>query len=89
LGNRRTQTDAEGQVTRYQYDSLNRLTAVTANYVDGGPSDAETNVTTSYAYNALGQRTAVTDPRSKVTHYTYGCISMSRGRTLKFARANG
>ena len=64
-------TDAHSQVTRREYDAAGRLSAVTTNYVYGGPEDAQTNLRTSYTYNALGAYTHVTDPLNHTTVYTY------------------
>ena len=71
VGNRVSLTDAEGVVTRYEYDGLNRLTGVVENYVDGGPVDQETNVHTTYGYDAAGNRTSVTDGNDHATTYEY------------------
>lgn len=65
LDNKLTKTDAETVVTRYQYDTLNRLT--TLNFVEGGPTNAETNVHTTVVYDALGRQTEVIDPRGNLS----------------------
>jgi len=52
-------TDADGLVTRYVYDGLNRLVEI--QYPDA---------IVEYAYDALGRRTAMTDTTG-VTTYTY------------------
>jgi RHS repeat-associated protein len=59
LGYRTVVTDANGSVTRYSYDGLNRLISV--QYPDS-------NV--QYAYDALGNRMAMTDTLG-VTRYEY------------------
>jgi YD repeat-containing protein len=55
----RTVTDGKGHTATYGYDALDRLTSVA--YAPGGP-------TVSYAYNADGDLTTLTDP-SGVTTY--------------------
>jgi RHS repeat-associated protein len=71
LGNREFMIDAEGVETRYEYDDLNRLVAVTENYAQGQGSDQETNVRTSYGYDAVGNRTVITNARAYTTTYGY------------------
>ena len=63
LGNRLTSEDAETTITRFAYDTLNRLITTTQNYVDQGPVNNETNVTTIVSYDALGRRTQMVDGR--------------------------
>lgn len=55
-------TDPEGRVKHVEYDALGRPLAVTKNYVAGAGNSADTNVTTSFAYDLLGNRLSVTDP---------------------------
>jgi YD repeat-containing protein len=73
LGNLLETTDANGVVTRYEYDALNRQTAVILNYQPGIQADAETNVRYEFAYNAVGNRTSVRDPNGNVTHLWIRC----------------
>jgi YD repeat-containing protein len=75
LSNRVAVTDARGIETRYDYDTLGRLVEVTEHYSDTGPTDHETNVTTSYGYDVLGNRTVVTDANGHATTYTYDDLS--------------
>ncbi|MBA3531694.1 MAG: RHS repeat protein, partial [Ardenticatenales bacterium] len=77
-GHRLTVTDAKGRVARSEYDRLGRLTRQIANYVEGAGSDSDTNVTTEYEYDALGQRTLVRDALGAETRYGYDAV----GRTL-------
>jgi YD repeat-containing protein len=65
------------RVITYTYDDLYRL--VDADYSTGEQFE--------YDYDAVGNRTVHTQTLTSttVTTYTYGCISVSRGRTLKFA----
>ncbi len=74
LGRRAVMTDANGVATKYEYDLLGRLTAVVENYKPGQPSDSQTNVRTEYAYNALGNRTVITDARGNATRYGYDAL---------------
>ncbi|MBK1707282.1 RHS repeat protein [Halochromatium glycolicum] len=60
-----TLTDAEGTVTRYEYDTASGdLTHVIED--SGGLA-----LTTRYGYDAVGNRTQVTDPRGHQTIYEY------------------
>ena len=70
LGNRTVITDARGTVTTYGYDARSRLIAVTENDT-GGAGDYQTNVTTQYAYDGVGNRTVVTDANNYATTYVY------------------
>ena len=83
LGNRLTMTDAELTVTKFEYDTLNRLITTTMNYVQAGPSDHDTNVTTVVAYDALSRRTSVVDGRDKPTSFGYDKL----GRTIAITDA--
>ncbi|HNQ75130.1 MAG TPA: RHS repeat-associated core domain-containing protein, partial [Pseudothauera hydrothermalis] len=60
-GNLQTLTRTLGQVTQFQYDALNRLTAQT---------DAELGLT-SFEYDRNNRITQVTDPRGLVTQWQY------------------
>jgi len=71
LGNRTVMTDGNGVVTRYEYDLLSRLTAVVENYRPGELADHRTNVRTEYGYDALGNRTVITDANGHAAHYEY------------------
>jgi PKD repeat protein len=70
------------RVITYTYDHLYRLT----------DADYSTGESFEYGYDAVGNRQALTETLggSQTVHaYQYGCISMSRGRTLKFGGARG
>jgi YD repeat-containing protein len=60
-GNRATATDQLGRTTTFGYDARNRLTSV--DYSDAGTADV------SYAYDADGHRTSMTDGTG-TTSYT-------------------
>jgi RHS repeat-associated protein len=53
------------------YDRLGRRTSVITNYVSGGPVDDQTNMTTSYTYDALARLVMETDPAGVMTKSFY------------------
>ena len=55
-------TDPENRVKHVDYDALGRPLSVTRNYLPGAGEDADTNVTTAFSYDLLGNRLSVTDP---------------------------
>lgn len=71
LDNLISETDANGVVTHYEYDALKRVIAVVRNYRPGVQPDAHTNVRVSYAYDAAGNRIAVTDANGHSTRFEY------------------
>ncbi len=75
LGNRVVLTDANGLVTRYGFDTLSRLISVTENYSATGPVNNQTNVTTRYDYDPLGNRTTLTDALNHATTYQYDALN--------------
>ena len=70
----KTETDAEGNVTRYSYDEAGNIIAVL---------DAE-NHTTRYEYDAMNRRTAVIDATGYRTETTYNL----RGEVVAVKNAN-
>ncbi len=72
-------TDPEGRVKHVEYDALGRPLAVTKNYVAGAGNSADTNVTTSFAYDLLGNRLSVTDPEG----YQFAAEYDLQGRLVK------
>lgn len=74
-GNRTSVTDANTIATKFGYDKLSRLISVTENYVQGGATDNQTNVRTQYTYDALGNRTNITDGLSHPTSFTYDTLN--------------
>ena len=64
-----TATDPAGVVTQYTYDSptAGDVTRVVRAYVSGGPSDHQTNVTTTSTYDGYGEVLTATDPLGGVT----------------------
>ncbi|MCI5189801.1 MAG: hypothetical protein D3905_08375, partial [Candidatus Electrothrix sp. AS4_5] len=72
-------TDPEGKVKHIEYDSLGRPLEVTQNYVAGGAEDSDTNVSTSFSYDLLGNRLSVTDPEG----YAFKAEYDLQGRLVK------
>ncbi len=67
--------NAETYVTDYTYDDLNRLATI-----------IDTSGTTSYTYDAVGNRASVTYPNGNATSYTYdGLNRLTRLETLDAA----
>jgi RHS repeat-associated protein len=68
-----TETDPRGIVTQYTYDTptTGNLIKKVENYVNGGPTNSDTNVTTTYTYDSFGELLTQTDPLGIVTQYTY------------------
>lgn len=60
-------TDAEGRVTWYSYSGA--TLQLVSKVEDAGPG--RLNLTTRYTYDAVGNQTAVTDPRGNTTTYEY------------------
>ena len=56
LGNQVMMIDAEGVRTAYVYDKLNRLVQVIENHLPGSQPGPDTNITTAYRYDALGNQ---------------------------------
>ncbi len=57
-----TVTDPLGIVTKFIYDTQGDVLTTVANYVNGGPTDSQTNVTTSATYDVLGETLTSTKP---------------------------
>ncbi len=73
-GNLATETDANGRVTRYGYDALDRLTSVTgpdAPTCTSGPACVNGKLSTVYTLDDTGNITARTDPNNHVTATSY------------------
>ena len=70
-GNVIESTDAEGRVTRFAYDALNRITKVIdATHSSPDPFCGTAGVT-CYDYDSAGNLTQVTDARGSVTTFEY------------------
>jgi RHS repeat-associated protein len=74
-GKRATSTDADGRVTTYLYDALDRL--ITTEYPDG--------TITSQTYDAENHRISSTDANGNTTQYTYDQV----GRLVRTTYADG
>jgi YD repeat-containing protein len=59
---------------RYEYDAAGRLAAVTENATGGAQTHAQ-DVRTIYGYDALGNRTHVTNALGHTSVYTYDAMS--------------
>jgi YD repeat-containing protein len=68
-----TATDPRGIVTQYTYDSptTGNLIKTVRDYVNNGPTNSDTNVTTTSTYDSYGEVLTTTDPLGIVTTYTY------------------
>jgi len=77
--------DAAERVDHTEYDGLYRAIAVMRNYKPGAVSNADTNVTTQYGYNLVGDVLQVTDPKGYSTHYQYDL----QGRKISKQNAEG
>jgi RHS repeat-associated protein len=71
--------DAEGMVTHTEYDGLYRPVAVTRNWQPALAATADTNVTTRYAYNLVGDLLEKIDPEGYVFQYRYDLQSRRIG----------
>jgi RHS repeat-associated protein len=71
LGRQVSVTDTLGVVSRTEYDTLDRPTGYTLNYLLGQPSDPVTNITSTIEYDAAGRVSASLDAlgRRSVPHY--------------------
>ncbi|MBA3471404.1 MAG: VCBS repeat-containing protein, partial [Herpetosiphonaceae bacterium] len=67
-------TDVYGRVQKTRYNLQGQPTAQIDNYVVGGPSNAETNVTTLTSYDVFGRAVRITDTLGLVTQYTYNVL---------------
>ncbi len=81
VGNLTLITNTLDLVTKTDYDALNRPQTVTVNYVSGGPSDSQTNLTTIYGYDANGNRQTVTDAKTQTTRFDYDAVDRLSGTT--------
>ena len=70
-GNVTESTDAEGRLTRFAYDALNRLTKVSAATHSFADPLCGTAGVTCYDYDSAGNLTQVTDARGSVTTFEY------------------
>ncbi len=85
LGHAFETVDALGHVTHTVYDGLGRAVSTIDNYVAGGPTNADTNVTSQTAYDALGRTIVTTDAVGARTSYGYDAL----GQTVAVTDALG
>jgi RHS repeat-associated protein len=73
-GQRTALIDARGRTTRFEYDAAGRLT--TTVHPDAGPDDGNdaNNPRTRITFDALGRKTAETDPDGRRTAYAYDAL---------------
>ena len=74
-----TVTDGKSAVSKYEYDSLKRLTRITENL--GGLNTATANVMTQFSYDVNDNLTVVADANSGVTTYVYDDLGNLLTRT--------
>jgi RHS repeat-associated protein len=74
VGNLILQTDPEQHVTKIVFDGLNRPVETIQNYVLDQSATSDTNVTTRYVYDLVGNVTAMTDPAGHTTQFTYNAL---------------
>ena len=67
-------TDANGKVTYYEYDALYRLARETRKEGDVLPAPDATDATTTFTYDANGNRLTMTDPAGNATSYSYDAV---------------
>jgi RHS repeat-associated protein len=89
LGNLTTMTDAEGIVTQYQVDAISQLSDVIQNYRPGTPEDHETNVTTSYFYDSVGNLILILDANEGEWSYTYDGLNRLRTELMPMGGITG
>ncbi|MGW0993220.1 polymorphic toxin-type HINT domain-containing protein [Streptomyces sp. NPDC002523] len=70
-GNLVTSTNPLNRTTTYRYDALNRMTGQTE------PVSDTKSITTSFGYDALGNRTRYTDGRGNSTIYTVNTLGLA------------
>ncbi len=77
VGNRVAITDTLEHVTQNEYDPLNRVSRVTQNVFAGQPQNwlNEYNLITTYGYNAVGSRIAITDTLERVSRSEYDALN--------------
>jgi|GEM_PF-970129 len=75
-------TNAEDEITHYEYDSLNRVTAICDATIDVSLC-SDTHFTNGYTYNEFGQQETITDGNLNITTYFYD--EMGRPAEIRYA----
>ena len=63
------------QVQHLVYDDLDRVITSVANYVPGAPASADTNVTTTYTHDLVGNLLTLTDATGHASTFTYDALN--------------
>ena len=63
------------QVQQRVYDELGRVSSAVANYVPGAPVSADTNVTTNYTYDLVGNLLSLTDANGNAIQSDYDALN--------------
>ena len=79
-------TDANNITTRYAFDALDRLTDVIQNDLPGGLFDYQTNVTTHYDYDPVGNLIGITDANGETTTFEYDLLDRLTKETNPLGR---
>jgi RHS repeat-associated protein len=79
------QTDAEGKVTYFKYDALDRAIIVNRKQTDSADAIDGDDAVTRYSYDAHSNRTNLTEPNGNVTNYVYDALN----RQVKMTNAAG
>ncbi len=75
LGRLIRRTEPDGVVTAYAYDTGSRLIAVTENERPSLPVDNQTNVRTTFTYDANGNLLSITDANGHTQRTTYNTLN--------------
>src|ERR1043166_3685507 len=67
--------DANGRVTFYRYDELDRLKQVVRKEGDTNDVADASDAVTTYTYDPNGNRVTMTDPVTNITTYTYDAVN--------------
>ncbi|NOK83642.1 MAG: hypothetical protein GFH27_549305n218 [Chloroflexi bacterium AL-W] len=73
--------DGNDQVTQYAYTPLGQIKEVIANLQPGVAPGNDVNVSTQFVYDAVGNLTRLTDPRSYETTFTYDAANRVESST--------
>src|SRR5262249_10255045 len=79
------QTDAEGKVTYFKYDGLDRLVIRNRKQTDVADLIDGDDAVTRFTYDAQSNRLSVTEPNGNVTSYQYDALN----RQIKTTNAAG